>query len=158
MERGNLSKGSGRGRPRVDVGFSRKVFVARAFDLYEGASADGLFRLRRVICSKYGEHTVTNPRSRDEDDIAGQESTWSSASKLSRKVRELAHRSHQALKRGTIGHEAHQPIDEDLRDLREQVRRLQRKIHERRLAALISWIDALQQMVETGLGDRGRKH
>jgi hypothetical protein len=110
-----------------------------------------------VTCSKYGEHAVTDKRSRDANDIASQESTWSSASRLSRKVRELAHRSHRALKTGTIGREAHQPIDEDLRDLREQVRRLQRKIHERRLAALISWIDALRQKVETGLGDRGRK-
>jgi hypothetical protein len=79
-------------------------------------------------------------------------STWSSAPKLARKVRELAHRSFHALK--TDPKLARQvplrskEVEHDLRDLRDQIARLQRKIHERNLGALIPWIDALKHQVE----------
>jgi hypothetical protein len=89
-------------------------------------------------------------------DDASQESTWSSAAKLSRKVRELAHRSSRALKAG-----AQQPdyqnqagstdVVHDLGDLNDQVARLQQKIHARRLGALIPWVDALKQRVHDRL-------
>ena len=42
-------------------------------------------------------------------------------------------------------------IAKDLRDLCAQVARLQRKIHDRRLDALIPWVDALRRRVEGGL-------
>ena len=67
------------------------------------------------------------------------DSTWSNAPKLSRKVRELAHRSFHALK--TSSHpgarsEAPSPdIVQDLRNLRDQLARLQQKIHRATLEA-----------------------
>jgi hypothetical protein len=85
----------------------------------------------------------------------GSESTWSDAAKLSRKVREVAHRSYRALNPSTRTDAPAQarPEDlaEDLRDLCAQVARLQRKIHERRLNALIPWVDALRRRVEDRL-------
>jgi hypothetical protein len=84
------------------------------------------------------------------------DSTWSNAPKLSRKVRELAHRSYRVLKPGARpdGSAPASPGDiaEDLRDLRDQVARLQQKIHERRLGALIPWVDALREQVEDRVG------
>jgi hypothetical protein len=84
-----------------------------------------------------------------------QESTWSNADKLSRKVRELAHRSYSALKAGTQPYPQNQArsadILHDLLDLRDQVARLQQKIHARRLSAVIPWVDALRQQVEDRL-------
>ncbi len=99
--------------------------------------------------------TNTQPEELHED--TSEDSTWSNASKLSRKVRELAHRSYRVLK------PAKQPdapaqaspddIAEDLRDLRDQVARLQQKIHARRLGALVPWVDALRQQVEDRLSN-----
>jgi hypothetical protein len=84
-------------------------------------------------------------------------STWSNAAKLSRKVRELAHRSYHALKAGTQPDPQNQAgstdIIHDLRELDDQVARLQQKIHARRLQALIPWVDALKQQVHDRLNN-----
>jgi hypothetical protein len=86
------------------------------------------------------------------DDSIKQESTWSSAEKLSRKVRELALRSHRAMKKAprpaALGQASSDSIVQDLRDLRDQVARLQQKIHDRGLIRLAPWIDALMGLVE----------
>jgi hypothetical protein len=91
---------------------------------------------------------------------AGPDSTWSSAPKISRKVRELAHRSYRA-----VNSEARpagpkngcpEDVEQDLADLRNQLARLQRKIHERRLGVLIPWVDALRRQVEDRLGESGK--
>jgi hypothetical protein len=91
---------------------------------------------------------------------AGQDSTWSSAPKISRKVRELALRSYRAVNSEPrpAGPKNASPDDVvvDLADLRIQLARLQRKIHERRLGALIPWIDALRRQVEDRLGELGK--
>jgi hypothetical protein len=97
---------------------------------------------------------------RDKADTAGEGSTWSSANKLSRKVRELAHRSYHALKTGSKPHartqaDAYEVLD-DLRDLRDQVARLQHKIHARQLEALIPWVDSLRRQIDGRLGDPGK--
>jgi hypothetical protein len=88
------------------------------------------------------------------------DSTWSSAPKLSRKVRELAHRSFRALKTASQADgQTQAPSNEilqDLRDLRDQVARLQHKIHERNLESLIPWVDALRHKVEDRLGPAAR--
>jgi len=88
-------------------------------------------------------------------------STRSNAPKLSRKVRELAHRSYLALKAGTqtdIQAQADsKDIFLDLRDLRDQIARLQQKIHARRLRSLIPWVDALGQLVDDRLGNAERQ-
>ncbi len=88
------------------------------------------------------------------------DSTWSNASKLSRKVRELAHRSFHALKPGSdpVAQVRANSTDivQDLRDLRDQLARLQHKIHARKLSALIPWVDALKQQVDDRLGDAGK--
>jgi hypothetical protein len=84
---------------------------------------------------------------------SGQDSTWSSASKLSRKVRELAHRAHRAIRRPSRQEPRPDDVADDLRDLCQQVARLQRKIHERKLSSLIPWVDSLRQTVEDRLGD-----
>jgi hypothetical protein len=88
-------------------------------------------------------------------DVASDDSTWSSAPKLSRKVRELAHRSFHALRSDQQAMAPASPssseVQEDLRDLQGQVARLQRKIHDRKLEALIPWIDALRQQVDDRL-------
>jgi len=90
----------------------------------------------------------------------GLDSSWSSAPKLSRKVRELAHRSFHAI------HSGSQPIAEiqapsndvlqDLLELRDQVAWLQHKIHARKLDSLIPWVDALRRQVDNRLGDAGK--
>ena len=83
---------------------------------------------------------------------SGQDSTWSNPEKLSRKIRELASRSHRALREGprpeVAAHRSHTIEQDDLRDLREQVARLQQKIHALRLGLLIPWVDALRRRVE----------
>ncbi len=77
------------------------------------------------------------------------ESSWSSPVKISRKVRELAQRSHSALRSGAVYAARHPDIHgDDLGDLHAQVARLQQKIHERRLQALIPWVDALRRELE----------
>jgi hypothetical protein len=85
------------------------------------------------------------------------DSTWSNPAKLSRKVRELAHRSYRALKAGPQPEAPAQTrpeeLAEDLRDLCAQVARLQQKIHERRLQPLIPWVDGLRRQVEHRLGN-----
>jgi hypothetical protein len=95
-------------------------------------------------------------QSQDSHDDANEESTWSNAGKLSRKVRELAHRSYHALypsaRTGAAEQDGSADIAEDLQDLRDQVARLQEKIHARGLGALIPWVDALHRQVEDGLG------
>ena len=85
------------------------------------------------------------------------DSTWSSAPKLSRKVRELAHRSFRALKTGPQGvaraQEGSKDVLDDLRDLRDQVARLQQKIYSRNLEALIPWVDALKRQLDDRLAE-----
>ena len=92
--------------------------------------------------------------------MTSQDSTWSSASKLSRKVRELAHRSYHALKTDpqpvALTEARSNEVLQDLRDLRDQVARLQHKIHERNLEALIPWVDALRRQVDDRLGHAGK--
>jgi hypothetical protein len=89
-----------------------------------------------------------------------EDSTWSSASKLGRKVRELAHRSFHAIKSAPESAAQTQrrssEVVQDLRDLCDQVARLQHKIHDRNLGPLIPWIDALRQQVEDRLGHAGK--
>lgn len=87
----------------------------------------------------------------------GLDSSWSSAPKLSRKVRELAHRSFYAI------HSGAQPVTErqtrspdvvqELSSLRDEVAWLQHKIHARKLDSLIPWVDALRRRVEDRFGD-----
>ena len=45
---------------------------------------------------------MANTQPQGSQEVASEDSTWSSASKLSGKVRELAHRSHRALKAWTL--------------------------------------------------------
>ena len=45
---------------------------------------------------------------------------------------------------------------EDLRDLRDQIARLQHKIHTRNLEALIPWVDALKRQIDDRLADSGK--
>ena len=96
----------------------------------------------------------------DTSETTGLDSTWSNAPKLSRKVRELAHRSFHALKTGSDPLARTQAgstdILQDLRDLRDQLAKLQHKIHARKLEALIPWIDALTQQVDDRLGHAGK--
>jgi hypothetical protein len=99
---------------------------------------------------------MTNTQPQGLPGIANQDSTWSSASTLSGKVRELAHRSHRALKPWTRSQANPDDIGDDLRDLRVQIARLNQKIHDRRLDALIPWVDALQRQVEDRLGNKGK--
>jgi hypothetical protein len=96
---------------------------------------------------------MANTQVRSSGDDGNLDSTWSNASKLSSKVRELAHRSHRALKGWTGSPVSPNDIGDDLRELSDQVARLRRKIHERRLEALIPWVDALQHQVDDRLGD-----
>jgi hypothetical protein len=85
------------------------------------------------------------------------DSTWSSAPKLSRKVRELSQRAFHALRfRSLLGSLNGARSTEDLEDLRDQVALLQRKIHGRDLEALIPWVDALRRQVDDRL-DLARK-
>jgi hypothetical protein len=89
------------------------------------------------------------------------ESSWSHPATMSRKVRELAYRCHQALKTGALCNDARPQaesgeVDLDIRDLRDQVVRLQEKIHRQRLGVLVAWDDALRRQVENRL-DEPRK-
>jgi hypothetical protein len=100
----------------------------------------------------------TQPQESHDD--ASQESSWSSAVKLSRKVRELAERSSRALKAGAQPDPQNQAgstdVVHDLRDLDDQVARLQQKIHTRRLGVLIPWVDALRQRLRDRLNNMGK--
>jgi hypothetical protein len=93
---------------------------------------------------------------------AEHDSTWSSASKISRKVRELAQRSYRALRSVPTARtwpradHDHAQVAE-LRDLREQVARLRQKIHARRLDALCPWVDALWKQVDEGLAQAAKR-
>jgi len=103
---------------------------------------------------------MTDIRIKAQPESLDQESTWSSASKISRKVRELATRSYHAMKTSRqpvpLASTRHQEIAGDLRDLRDQVARLRQKIHARRLNALIPWVDALWKQVD-GHARRGER-
>ncbi len=89
------------------------------------------------------------------------DSSWSSATKLSRKVRELAQRSHHALQTSTPLEDRAQPRHdnpaEDLRDLRNQIAQLQSRIVARRLTALVPWVDALRRRVDARLETMERR-
>ena len=65
---------------------------------------------------------MTSVRFEDLPEGTSQDSTWSNPAKLSRKVRELAHRSYHALKAGTppdaLAQARPEDLAEDLRDLR----------------------------------------
>jgi len=104
---------------------------------------------------------MTSSETQQLHEDANEGSTWSNAPKLSRKVRELAHRSYLALKAGTKTDAQTQAdskdILDDLRDLREQIARLQQKIHARQLRSLIPWVDALGQLVDDRLGNAERQ-
>jgi hypothetical protein len=80
------------------------------------------------------------------------DSTWSNPAKIGRKVRELAHRSHVLLGAGCRSHVPASLTDdgqrEDAAELLQQVARLQRTIHARRLGVLTTWIDALRRQLE----------
>jgi len=103
---------------------------------------------------------MTDIRTKDQPEGLDQESTWSSASKISRKVRELAHRSYDAIKTARQPVPAapgrHEEIARDLRDLHDQVARLRQKIHARRLEPLIPWVDALFKQVADQLNNAGK--
>jgi len=83
------------------------------------------------------------------------ESTWSNPAKLSRKLRELALRSHQALKAEAGPHYPSLPRpaerQQDLNDLLGELARLRQKIHALGLQALVPWIDTLLRQVENRL-------
>ena len=101
---------------------------------------------------------MTDVQLQDTQEGVDQDSTWSNPAKLSRKVRELAHRSYRALKADPRpdprAPAASEDLAEDLRDLRAQVARLQQKIYQRGLKALIPWVDALEKQVEDRLAPR----
>ena len=103
---------------------------------------------------------MTNAQTEHLHEEASEGSTWSNAAKLSRKVRELAHRSYHALDAGTQLDPQNKTRSadtlHDLLDLRDQVARLQQKIHARRLSALIPWVDALRQQVEDRLDNAAK--
>jgi hypothetical protein len=88
--------------------------------------------------------------------IASGDSSWSSAPNLSSKVRELAYRSHRALKLTSRPPESPNETGDDLGSLRDQVAVLRQKIHARRLGVLMPWVDALQHQLDDRLG-RDRK-
>jgi hypothetical protein len=97
---------------------------------------------------------MTNPQLRELHEDASHSSTWSDAAKLSQKVRELGHRSFRAFKTGSqAGAQDRAVSTAALHDLRDQVARLQHKIHARKLGALIPWVDALRQQVDDRVGD-----
>jgi hypothetical protein len=102
---------------------------------------------------------MTSSAEQNLQENSGQESTWSNPAKISRKVRELAHRSHQVIKAGyrdvASAREDSQATTEDPGELLDQVARLQKKVHERKLGALIPWVDALRDRVEDYLGSKG---
>jgi hypothetical protein len=91
----------------------------------------------------------------------GQDRTWSSPDKLSRKVRELAHRSRAALKAAGQPHvqalKSTESGREAIRYLRNQVARLQQTIHCQRLWVLIPWVDALRRRLEERLSSQERQ-
>jgi hypothetical protein len=103
-----------------------------------------------------GDESMTDARLPGEGRGSGQDSTWSNPEKLSRKIRELASRSHRALREASrpvlAAHRSHTVEQDDLRDLREQVARLQEKVHQLRLGPLIPWVDALRKRVEEQFG------
>jgi hypothetical protein len=82
-------------------------------------------------------------------------STWSNPAKISRKVRELAHRSHKLLNERSSPHlpvrEVEESRREESRELRNQVAKLHKSIHARRLGVLVPWIDALRRQLEERL-------
>jgi hypothetical protein len=90
----------------------------------------------------------------------GVDSSWSSAPKLSRKVRELAHRSFHAIHSDPHSNAAAQAssrdVDQALRDLRDEVAWLQHKIHARKLDSLIPWVDSLRRQVDNRRDDAGK--
>jgi hypothetical protein len=98
---------------------------------------------------------MPNTQPHGSQDLVSEDSSWSSASKLGGKVRELAHRSYRALK-APAPQESFNDIGDDYRDLRDQIARLHRKIHERRIGVLIPWIDALKRQVEDRFGSAGK--
>jgi hypothetical protein len=105
--------------------------------------------------------SMKNTQPQESHDDASQESTWSGAAKLSRKVRELAHRSSRALKANPQQPDAQNQAGStdavhDLGDLKDQVARLQQKIHARRLGALIPWVDALKLHLHVRLNSTRR--
>jgi hypothetical protein len=71
----------------------------------------------------------------------------------------LAHRSHGVLRAGkrpdSVAQVSETEFAQDIRDLRDKVARLRRKIHDRQLYALIPWVDALRRQLEAGLATRG---
>jgi hypothetical protein len=93
---------------------------------------------------------------RESHDDASLSATWSDAPKLSQKIRELGQRSYCAFKAGSLPLAGDQAISRaaahELQDLRDQVARLQRKVHARKLNGLIPWVDALRQQVDDRLG------
>jgi hypothetical protein len=102
---------------------------------------------------------MTSTQTQNWPDARCSGSTWSDAGKLSRRVCELAHRSHRVLRAGKRPNDVAQVSEtefaRDVRDLRDQFARLRRKIHDRRLYALILCVDALRRQVEGGLPTRG---
>jgi hypothetical protein len=112
------------------------------------------------LFSMSGADSMASAERQDTPECTSDGSTWSSAPKLARKVRELTQRSFHALKSGPMPDAQAPPrsneVQQDLHDLRHQVARLQRKIHDRNLGALIPWIDALRQEVENRLGTSGK--
>jgi hypothetical protein len=103
---------------------------------------------------------MTSTLPQEKPETTDGDSTWSNAPKLSRKVRELAHRSYHALKSGpqpvAQSPAASCDVLDDLRNLRDQVARLQRKIYARDLEPLMPWVDALKRQINDRLGDAGR--
>jgi hypothetical protein len=93
-------------------------------------------------------------------EVTDLDSSWGSASKLSRKVRDLAQRSFRAIKTGSPSLAENQAeskdVLEDLRELLDDVARLHQKIHARELDGLIPWVDALREQVENRLGHAGK--
>ncbi len=103
---------------------------------------------------------MTSALPQEKPETTDGDSTWSSAPKLSRKVRELAHRSYHALKTSphpvARSQAASSDVLDDLRNLRDHVARLQQKIHTRNLEPLIPWVDALKRQIDDRLGDSGK--
>ena len=106
----------------------------------------------KVFTHESRDESIPNTRHQVAQPITSEDSSWSSGSKLGRKVREFAHRSHSALKAGAQLPESPNELVGDLGDPRDQVARLRQKIHERRLGPVISWVGALQQQLEDRVG------
>jgi len=103
---------------------------------------------------------MTRKQPEELEENKSQDSTWSNPAKIARKVRELAHRSHRALKAGArpyvLALKGAEDRNEEVRDLHKEVSRLQQTIHAQHLGVLIPWVDALWRQLDDRLNSLGK--